>query len=120
PTLPAKLLSQRLGTRLEHIPIVAAGEMESRTQHEVDNQAPGWRARAGSPENEVAIKTVHGGRGGDRPSVVGLGCSHGDEGVGVDARGLAKQEFKLSYLVATGGDAIEVVALHPDVGAHRF
>jgi hypothetical protein len=38
----------------------------------------------------------------------------------VDARGLAEQEFEFSYLVATGGDAIEVIALQPDVGAHCF
>src|ERR1700731_3583267 len=111
PTLPAKLLSQRLRTRLEHIPIVAAGEMESRPEHEVGDQAAGGRARAVSPENEVAIKTVHGGRRGDRPTGVGLGGSYGDEGVGVDARRLAEQELELSHLVAASGDAIQVIPL---------
>jgi hypothetical protein len=32
----------------------------------------------------------------------------------------AEKEFELSDLVATGGDAIEVIALQPDVGAHCF
>jgi hypothetical protein len=68
----------------------------------------------------VAIKTVHGGRRGDRASVVGLGCSHGDKGVGVDARRLAEQEFELSQLVATHGDAIKVIALQPNVGSQCF
>jgi hypothetical protein len=120
PTLFAKRVSQRLRTRLEHIPIVAAGEMQSRTEHEVGDQAARGCARAVSPENEVAIKTVHGGRRGDRPSVVGLGCSHGDKGVGVDARRFAEQEFELSHFVSTGGDAIEVIALQPNVGSNCF
>src|SRR5438132_8046522 len=97
PTLPAKLVSQRLRKRLEHVPIVGAGEVQSRTEYEVREKAARGRARAVSPENEVAIKTVHGGRRGDGASVVGLGCSHGDEGVGVDARRLAEEEFELSH-----------------------
>ena|SRR2546423_491991 len=48
------------------------------------------------------------------------GATHGDEGVGVGARSLAEQEFELSHFVATGGDAIEVIALQPDVGSHCF
>jgi hypothetical protein len=63
---------------------------------------------------------VHGGRRGDRPSVVGLGCSHGDKGVGADSRRLAEQEFELTHLVATGRDAVKVVSLQPNVGSQRF
>src|SRR6267378_2764989 len=68
-TLLAKLVSQRLSTGLEHIPIVGAGEMQSRTEHEVGHQAARGRARTVSAENEVAIKTMHGGPRGDGASV---------------------------------------------------
>jgi hypothetical protein len=93
---------------------------ETRAEHEVGDKAAGGRVRAVTAENQVAFKTVHRGRGGDRPCVVGLGCSDGDENVGVDARRLAEQEFELSHFVATGGDTIEVVALQPDIGSNCF